>query len=38
MADVLFKGFMFGFWLTMFSSLVGYIAKKILYMMVSFFK
>lgn len=38
MSDVIFKGFMFGFWLTCFSSLVGYIAKKMLYMVVSFTK
>lgn len=38
MADCLFKGFMFGFWLTMFSCFTGYVAKKMLYTFVSFFK
>lgn len=38
MVDVIFKGFMFGFWLTSFSCLVGYIAKKVIYTFVSLFK
>ncbi len=38
MADCIFKGFMFGFWLMMFSCIVGYLARKMLFTITGFLK
>ncbi len=38
MNDLMLYGFMFGFWLTNLSCLIGFVAKKIFYFVVSFMK
>ena len=38
MADCIFKGVMFGFWLMMFSCIVGYLARKMLFTITGFLK
>lgn len=36
--EIVLTGFMFGFWLTNFSCLVGFVAKKLFYFVVSFMR